>query len=132
MQRFSFDEVLPTKVGVFNFSNLPSAAELAAENLDGGLFVDNRNLQAALADIDRLRDGWLPDTDVMERAPVLDRWSFRSGPAGIVARLSGEVADHPYLGSRVIVTSQLVAFDLDRTSWARTLSRFYRLRRAAI
>jgi hypothetical protein len=64
----------------------------------------------------------------LRTAPILDRYSPMLSPLGL--QLVGDVTGHPRLGSRRIVTSQ-VWFADPENRWVRTLSRFYRLGRAA-
>ncbi|MGX7743403.1 DUF6634 family protein [Rhodopseudomonas parapalustris] len=63
---------------------------------------------------------------LLPRTPLLDRYAPVITSLGL--RLAGEVTDHPLLGSRKIITSQLWWVD-PNARWARTLSRFYRLGR---
>lgn len=65
---------------------------------------------------------------LLPRAPLLDRYAPVITSLGL--RLAGEVTDHPLLGSRRIITSQLWWVD-PNARWARSLSRFYRLGRPA-
>lgn len=66
-----------------------------------------------------------PSVFTLENAPLLEQWSFAT-----IRRpcLIGGVTGHPLLGdlSR-IQTSELFAID-PSAGWARTLSRYYRLR----
>lgn len=59
----------------------------------------------------------------LEDAPTLNGWSPVLRPVGA---LSGFVEDHPLLGTRHVVTSEVFAMAAER-GWARTFSRFYRL-----
>ena len=60
----------------------------------------------------------------LRTAPLLDRYLPVITSQGV--RLIGHVSDHPVLGSRQVITSQLWFADPDR-QWLRTLSRYYRL-----
>ncbi|MFC0242636.1 DUF6634 family protein [Rhodopseudomonas telluris] len=64
----------------------------------------------------------------LRTAPTLDLYVPMLTPLGL--RLVGQVTDHPQLGSRWIITSQLWFAD-PGGRWARTLSRFYNLARPA-
>lgn len=64
----------------------------------------------------------------LRSAPVLDLYVPLLTPLGL--HLVGQVSQHPLLGSRKIVTSQLWFADPEGR-WARTLSRFYNLARPA-
>ncbi|UZE46943.1 hypothetical protein ONR75_18185 [Rhodopseudomonas sp. P2A-2r] len=64
----------------------------------------------------------------LRTAPFLDLYSPVVTPLGL--KLVGEVTQHPSLGSRRIITSQVWFADPDGC-WARTVSRFYRLGRPA-
>lgn len=84
--------------------------------------------EAALAALDQLTAGAMPDRHELAAAPRLDGWRRTLVPA-IEPALVGRVADHPRLrGPRQVVTSRLLAIDADG-GWARTLSRYYRLGR---
>ena len=60
----------------------------------------------------------------LRTAPFLDSYVPVISPLGL--HLVGQVTQHPLLGSRRIVTSQVWIADPEG-HWARTLSRFYRL-----
>ena len=79
-------------------------------------------------DIARIDEGPHPTAKDLADAPILEPWSLgmRMQPC-----LTGEVYNHPKLrtGARM-VTSQLFVF-APHHSYARTLSRFYRLGRPA-
>ena len=84
--------------------------------------------EASLAALDHLTAGGAPDRHELAAAPLLDGWRRTLVPA-VEPALVGRVADHPRLpGRRQIVTSRLLAIDLD-AGFARTLSRYYRLGR---
>jgi hypothetical protein len=89
-------------------------ARLTAEVLRDGL--------RAAADI---RNGKLPTPNELEVAPVLSQWAVAEDVSGL-PRLVGSVRRHPLLGSGWCTTSVVLAMAPDRT-WARTISRLYRL-----
>jgi Family of unknown function (DUF6634) len=94
------------------------------------LFVSEMERIAALAaDMERIRRGLRPEAMSVGEAPVLDRWVLGQT---IVPCLVGLSTGHPRLAgeNRLIVTSDLWLLSEDR-SWARTLSRWYRLGRPA-
>jgi hypothetical protein len=64
----------------------------------------------------------------LRTAPMLDSYVPVLSPLGL--HLVGQVTQHPLLGSRRIVTSQVWVADPEG-HWVRTLSRFYRLGRPA-
>ncbi|TPK81160.1 DUF6634 family protein [Mesorhizobium sp. B2-4-17] len=86
-------------------------------------------LVALAADLERVRRGAPPEAMADEEAPILDRWILAQR---IVPSLAGLSTGHPKLGgaNRLIGTSDLWLLSEDRT-WARTLSRWYRLGRPA-
>lgn len=76
--------------------------------------------------LNRLAHGWEPSEPELGSAPVLVHWLFRAMPDGL--SLVGRVKDHPLRpDGRIVVTSPLVAVDLGRLAWCRTVSRWYRL-----
>lgn len=84
--------------------------------------------EAALAALDQLTAGEAPDRHELAAAPLLDGWRRTLVPT-VEPALCGLVADHPRLrGRRQVVTSRLLAIDVD-LGFARTLSRYYRLGR---
>ena len=60
----------------------------------------------------------------LAQAPLIVDWRTIFSPLGL--RLVGSVTDHPLLGHRTAITSQVWAAD-PTGQWIRTLSRFYRL-----
>ena len=76
-------------------------------------------------DLDRIVAGTAPSAIELARAPLLVDWQIVLGlPSGV--SLVGFAAGHPVLGTKQIVTSPVWVLAPDLT-WARTLSRFYRL-----
>lgn len=73
-------------------------------------------------DIERLTL-FMPSDAELRDAPELERWTLatRSAPA-----LLGCTRNHPLLGDRRVLTSEVFAID-GEGRWARTFSRFYRL-----
>ncbi|MBS3650989.1 hypothetical protein KEU06_20460 [Pseudaminobacter sp. 19-2017] len=86
-------------------------------------------LSALVADMEAIQRGVPPECQTKETAPILDRWVIAQRP---IACLMGLSSGHPLLPgvNRVITTSDLWLLSDDRT-WARTLSRWYRLGRPA-
>lgn len=86
-------------------------------------------LSALVADFERVRDGASPAMLVNSEAPLLDKWSLALRPTPCLAGLS---TGHPTLhgDNRQIATSAVWLMSGDYT-WARTLSRWYRLGRPA-
>ncbi len=128
---------------------LLAAAEVAASNphaadLDHDAFVealgfgertlvsaDQRRLSERLRDLaddlETLEDEG-PRPEALADAPMLRGWSFRAGRTRVIA---GHVVDHPTIPSgRAALTSDVYA--TDGKTWARTLSRFYKLDTPAV
>ena len=106
-----------------------------AEHLDRELLTgDERHhrlaekLRMAVIDVERLKQGWRPSHENLVDAPVLIGWDFGGSLGAGSTVLVGFVTGHPKLRSdSLCTTSVLVAIDTRQWSWARTLSRFYRL-----
>lgn len=81
-------------------------------------------LRSLAADLDRMCAGAPPSVSDLVDAPTIVGWRTVLSPVGL--RLVGYVTDHPLLGDRAAMTSQLWAAD-PTGQWVRTLSRFYRL-----
>ena len=127
----TFDITTDEQVGIIDFSKYVNLkALLRASNWPKPL-VSQEDIARALADAKLLAGGEAPDADELGQAPLLKRWRFVDNTSrGQGLRLIGVCRDHPILqGKRVITTSHVVAMDLDRFKWARTLSRYYRLDR---
>jgi hypothetical protein len=75
-------------------------------------------------DLDRVCANNAPNVADLTEAPLIVGWRTVLSPVGL--RLVGHVTEHPLLGARVAMTSQLWAAD-PAGQWVRTLSRFYRL-----
>lgn len=86
-------------------------------------------LSSLVADMEAIRLGASPESLSKEEAPILDHWVMAQRPISCLAGLS---SGHPLLfgSGRLIATSDLWLMSADRT-WARTLSRWYRLGRPA-
>jgi len=84
-------------------------------------------LDRLVADMKALRDGSLPEELAGVEPPILDRWTPAFGHSVYLVGLS---TGHPKLigENRLISTSELMLVSEDQT-WARTLSRWYRLGR---
>lgn len=67
-----------------------------------------------------------PSAGELEHAPELDIWRLQINFFGELV-LEGNVRGHPILGERAIITSPVIALDPGK-HWARTVSRWYRLR----
>lgn len=72
-----------------------------------------------------IRQGKLPARVELEEAPSLTQWAVAEEGSGL-SRLVGVVQGHPLLGSGWCTTSVVLVMAPDRT-WARTVSRLYRL-----
>ena len=93
------------------------------------LAVESARIRALLCDMERIVEGVLPETLVSEEPPLLDRWLLGNV---LTPALVGLSTGHPVLPgtNRPIATSQVFLMSADM-SWARTLSRWYRLGRPA-
>ena len=81
-------------------------------------------LRHLATDLDRIAVAAAPTTAELAKAPLLVDWRIVLSLSGLA--LTGFAAGLPQLGARAIVTSPLWVLDPE-LSWARTLSRFYRL-----
>lgn len=120
----------------------PTSAPLTSSKLDPSMltrvfpFLDPSTITAELSERLTLlaQDSALLEHDTsfvegrLRTAPTLDLYVPLLTPLGL--RLVGQVANHPLLGSRTIITSQLWWADPEGR-WVRTLSRFYCLGRPA-
>jgi hypothetical protein len=78
-----------------------------------------------------LRMAWDgPTADDLEQAPVLSHWLTVIEPHFYYPALMGHAPDHPICVGDLIVTSRLCGLCTDGT-WARTISRWYRLEQPA-
>jgi hypothetical protein len=96
---------------------------------DAELVSQARRLKALSADMERVLEGILPEAIATEEPPLLDRWILGNTLAPCLVGLS---TGHPTLvgANRAIATSNVWLMSDDMT-WARTLSRWYRLGRPA-
>ncbi len=90
---------------------------------------DFLRFSSLVADMDHIRHGVPPVTMAGDDAPLLDRWLLGNV---LTPALVGLSTGHPALPgtNRPIATSQVFLMSADM-SWARTLSRWYRLGRPA-
>lgn len=96
----------------------------------GPAFVAGMERMLSLAaDMDRINRGHPPEAMAGDEVPILNQWVLTKRPAYCLAGLA---TGHPKLpgGNRAIGTSDLWMLSVDGT-WARTLSRWYRLGRPA-
>jgi hypothetical protein len=104
---------------------LQLALALIAPSGDPGVGFDNRGIPDRLrelaADIEAIEDGAAPTEEDLLNAPNLTGWARLPQQVPVIA---GVVAGHPQLDG-FMITSQV--FASDGRSWARTLSRWYRL-----
>jgi len=96
---------------------------------DRMLEAETARLKRLAADMERVLAGILPEAIVTEESPLLDRWILGNTLAPCLVGLS---TGHPTLigANRAIATSNVWLMSDDMT-WARTLSRWYRLGRPA-
>jgi hypothetical protein len=83
----------------------------------------SEKIRSAYRDLDLLRSGWRPGTDI-ESTP-LDNWFPLTHRGLELPALAGD-ADHPRLGPSLITTSPVLWISDDQRL-ARCLSRWYRL-----
>jgi hypothetical protein len=93
------------------------------------LAAETARFRALLRDMERILEGVLPETLVSEEPPLLDRWLLGNM---LTPALVGLSTGHPALPgiNRPIATSPVLLMSADM-SWARSLSRWYRLGRPA-
>ncbi len=84
-------------------------------------------LESLLVDLERIGSGKLPTQEELAGAPLLDPFGF--GTRELPCLIGGNHG-HPLLRGPVIKTTEVWVF-APNLGWARTLSRFYRLGRAA-
>jgi hypothetical protein len=125
----TFDITTNDEVGIIDFSKYVNIRALLVASSWPGPLVSQQDIARALADAKLLAGGAAPDAEELGQAPLLRNWRFVDNTnRGRGLRLIGICRDHPILkGKRQITTSHIVAIDLDRFRWARTLSRYYRL-----
>lgn len=92
-------------------------------HLVGDMAGELARLEALVADLERLGNGWFPTAQELGTAPLIDPFIVTSRPA--LCLVGGNVG-HPTKRAPAIRTSdlQIIAPEL---GWARTASRFYRL-----
>ncbi|MCF1504030.1 hypothetical protein L0F51_09670 [Afifella sp. H1R] len=88
---------------------------------------DVARVEALAADLGALHQGRIPAAQDLTGAPMIDRWAFVSIST---SALMGHVTGHPVLGTREVLTSAVWVAAPD-FGVVRTLSRYYRLGRAA-
>lgn len=93
------------------------------------LGMETERVRSLLTDMERILDGHRPEVIANDDAPILDQWNLINRPTPCLVGLS---TGHPNLPgtNREIVTSDVWLMSDDLT-WARTLSRWYRLGRPA-
>ncbi|MHB8267120.1 DUF6634 family protein [Bradyrhizobium sp.] len=84
------------------------------------------SVTAALADRERLIEGWRPGDAELAGAPLLDDWMIERDNG--VHNLIGAVTGHPLVNDGWMTTSAVVVMS-EEDGWARTVSRWYRLGR---
>ncbi|WP_408886200.1 DUF6634 family protein [Lichenicoccus roseus] len=100
---------------------------ITREAVLGDIHFEISRLEALVSDLRRLAEGRRPQSDVLEAAPLLERWTVDRRPDSC---LRGVVHGHPTLWGPEIVTSAVWVL-APELGWARTLSRHYRLGRSA-
>jgi hypothetical protein len=90
---------------------------------------DIYRLSRLTADMIAVRDGRLPDEEVLKAAPLIDQWAIVTRPTAV---LTGKVYGHPrypQLGNPILTTPLFI--DGRTHGWMRTQSRYYRLGEAS-
>lgn len=120
----SFDIGIADPRGTIGLMNLDRLIDMDEDQLDQRMRI---KIEAARKAVQRLRAGWRPGPEMLDRAPRLHNWNFvELGPQRVI--LVGTVIGHPRLGERPLIqTSYLIGLDATHLKWARTLSRFYAL-----
>ena len=80
---------------------------------------------AGLRELAKLQGGYTPSKSELDQAPVLTSWLVEDMSNGL-RRLGGVVTGHPTIRPGWCWTSVLLFVAADG-SWARTISRYYRL-----
>ncbi|WP_128292297.1 DUF6634 family protein [Afifella aestuarii] len=88
---------------------------------------DVARMEALAADLRALHEGRIPTPQDLSDAPVINHWAFVTIST---SALMGHVVGHPLLGTREVLTSAVWVAAPD-FGFVRTLSRYYRLGRAA-
>ncbi len=96
---------------------------IGPNSIDGDPEAVLDRLERLLHDVQALAAGHRPGAAELRGAPILE--SFRISTRDVPC-LVGQGTDHPLLGNGPVVTSEVWAIAHDLT-WARTLSRWYRL-----
>lgn len=96
---------------------------------DSLLEAETARIKRLASDMERILEGILPEAVATEEPPLLDRWILGNRLSPCLVGLS---TGHPTLvgANRAIATSNVWLMSDDMT-WARTLSRWYRLGRPA-
>lgn len=82
--------------------------------------LTRETLDAALEEVARIRDGFVPGSAELTDAPLLSHWTAGAPPGGLLC-LIGEVTGHPKIADGWCTTSVLLAADI-RAGWARIIS----------
>ena len=130
----TYDAMLAGDVGTIDFDKYCNTKALLRTKNWPPALVTQSDIASALADEAKLWTDWRPSHKDLSNAPELFNWHFVDHRArGLGIRLFGRCDTHPVLlGPRHITTSHIVAIDMDKLNWARTLSRFYKLSRFGV
>jgi uncharacterized protein DUF6634 len=88
----------------------------------------DEKIVAALADRDRIAEGWEPGEAELAGAPVISHYVAHTDGEHLI--LTGVITGHPRIPDGLATTSAVVAIDKNRL-WVRTVGRWYRLGRRA-
>jgi hypothetical protein len=127
-----FDLLMPDGVALVDVEqrmHLKDHADWLNRPVPGG-GTQRERIATMRSDLERLRQGWRPLPTDLEAAPMIDQWSVRFDGDGRLFALCGFIRSHPRIDDgRFATTSIIIAMDLRGLTWARTVSRFYRLGR---
>lgn len=117
--------IVPT-TGAVILAKLPDVPDEWMDGPDANGQSQRSRLAEARQALDRLSSCWMPGLAELACAPILD-FQDLVYEDGLVS-LCGRVFGHPEIpNGHLCVTSVLLAYDGRRQSWARTVSRWYRL-----
>ncbi|MHA6730193.1 DUF6634 family protein [Devosia sp. A369] len=87
--------------------------------------LTKETIAAGLRKAARIAAGYVPCDAELANAPLLSHWAIGPQGSGLM-RLVGIVAGHPSIRDGWCTTSIVLAAN-EEASWARTVSRYYRL-----
>lgn len=79
-------------------------------------------IESAIVEREKLRGGYVTTDADLAGAPIFSDWMLE-----ICGSFVGHVSGHPTIDDGICTTSLVIAMDVD-AGWARTVSRYYRLK----